>query len=592
MQSPFTTHHGASVATRIVIVGGGQSARWLLFHLAEQMARAPQDLGDLHITVVERGNQFGTGLAWDREHVLEAHLASRADRVTRWHYGDQQRKQFTGTAEFLRELGAEVTMIGNDEVVDIGEDPHGFVLTLASGRRLTAHYTILATGYGGRPWRGKATKLDQPALATQPRVHRSPWPAHELQEAVLGTPAEGGGKRILLLGSYLTAIDTAVALALRAGRFVTDAAGQLHYEAAQDFHICMASRSGLLPAVWGRDTDQPWAFQNFTESAVKGLLESTATGEFIPMRSTMRLLAQELSDAARTINCQVPVALRKLNDPMRRLRAFAKLMARRDPAALLRQHLNDVLPADGAPASYATLRTVGWQAPIDRAIALWSECSPWFPAEEVSAFDAHLKTIFFNYMLPMTLDSALHLEAMLRSGHLSIIALGNAAALTPSTDAPGRFMLRRSSDGEVRYFSDIVDATGQDWDLNRSSSALLCALHERRIVQPSWRPYRDYRKAGAVKNKPEVREHGGGHFLRGAGVHVNPRTCEAIPADYVDLKFSRPAGKGLYAMGPNLSGQFADAQSLGQAQRDAARIVANMCEKRTQLVEAPTDAVY
>jgi uncharacterized NAD(P)/FAD-binding protein YdhS len=581
-----TTHlaAGAPAAARdqhVVVIGGGQSARWLLYLFAEQLARDPGPMTGVRITVVESGPEFGTGLAWNRDNVLEEHLASRADLVTRWQYGDQQKRQFAGTSELLREMGAQVTTMVNQEVVDLAATEHGFDLALDSGATLAANFVVLATGYGTRPWRGKAAQLDHPAFAGMQGIHRSPWPARALQQAVFGG-GQAQARQVLLLGSYLTAVDTAVTLALQAGKFSKDQNGRLAYEGPADFHVRMASRTGLLPTVWGRESARPWMLRHFTESAVRQLREPTPQGQFVSLNAALRLLGEELAAAAREIDGHVPSVLARLHNPARRLRAFRKLMSRRDAAATLDGTIAELVSGEGATGTYTSLRHCGWQAPIDKAIALWNECSPWFPAEDVARFDAELRSTFFNYMLPMTLNSALELGAMMRSGHLSCLALGPGYALRPAPDGGRGVALHRAGpDGatEVSLFTDVIDATGHEWDIEQNTSPLFRSLLARKLIQPALRPFRDGALHARPAPKGSIVERGGRHFLRSDGVHANPRTCESIPATHVEQDYSRGARMGLYAMGPNLAGQFADAQSIGHARRDATRIVQDLRRK-------------
>ncbi|MDQ1835375.1 FAD/NAD(P)-binding protein [Massilia scottii] len=567
--------------SHVVVIGGGQSARWLLYLFAEQLARDPGPMAGLRITVVESGPEFGTGLAWNRDNVLEEHLASRADLVTRWQYGDQQKRQFAGTSELLREMGAQVTTMVREEVVDLAATERGFALELHSGARLEAHFVVLATGYGTKPWRGKATQLDHPALAGRQGIHRSPWPARELQQAVFGT-GRPRPKQVLLLGSYLTGVDTAVTLALHAGKFRNGEDGRLAYEGPADFHVCMGSRTGLLPTVWGRESAKPWLLRRFTESAVKLLLESTPQGQFISLDAALRLLGEELAEAAQEIDGRVPSVLSRLHNPARRLRAFRTLMSRRDAADTLDATVAGLVAGNGTSGTYHSLRYCGWQAPIDKAIALWNECSPWFCAEDVARFDAELRSTFFNYMLPMTLNSALELGAMMRSGHLSCIALGSDYQLLAAPDGQrGVALHRRGAAGgtEVSQFTDVIDATGHEWDIEQHRSPLFRSLLARNLIQPALRPFRHGALHNSKAPKARIVERGGRHFLRSDGVHANPRTCESIPANHVDQDYSRSPAMGLYAMGPNLAGQFADAQSIGHARRDATRIVEDLRRK-------------
>ncbi len=146
-------------ALSLVIAGGAQSAKNLLFTLAEHMASGDRRWRGSRITVVEKSHEFATGLAWSRRYALEEHLSSLAAPVSRVCYGDGQRQQFEGAVALLREFGVEVTLAPRQEVVRMTPDGAAWSAELASGVRLLATAAVLATGYwetpdplAGRPW--------------------------------------------------------------------------------------------------------------------------------------------------------------------------------------------------------------------------------------------------------------------------------------------------------------------------------------------------------------------------------------------------------------------------------------------------------
>jgi hypothetical protein len=568
---------------RLVIVGGGQSCRWLLYALAEQLVRDPGHLRGIRITVVEKQAEWGVGLAWSRRNVLEAHLASRASLLTRWNYGERQQRQFAATIELLEEAGATVGLLAGEEAVDLVEQPGGFELSLASGASLVADYVVLATGYGVAPWGGKVGALRLPPFAAGSGIYESPWPAQALQ-SMFPTAAQD---RVLVLGSYLTAIDTAVTLATHAGRFDVLADGRWIYEAPAGFTICMASRTGLLPVVSGREAAGEWVLRRFTAAALQARVELTDQGAFLPLHTALSVLGEELAQAALAVDGSIPPLLQHLANPARRLGALGRALARRGAGERLRADIAAVMSTGLPYGSYEKLRSCGWQLPIDRAIAVWNECSPWFSAEDATCFESGLRTVFFNHMLPLTLNSALQLDAMLRSGHLRVLALGREYQLAMHTPGSARYFLRyglrHGQPGQRREetFRHIVDATGQSFDLEQSRSRLLQAMRHRGVIQAALRAYRQP-PAEEVREAlgHSLLEQGGRSYRRCHGVFVNPRTCEAIPAGKVDASFTRPRAGGLYVMGPPLAGQFADSQSIGQAQRDARRVVADMLRKQ------------
>lgn len=576
----------------IVVVGGGQSARWLLFALAEQLARGAPALRGGRVTVIEGRTEFGTGLAWSGHYALEDHLASRATPLSRRTYGDQQQRQFQSTVELLQELGVSVTLLPGQEAVSFSQDGARQEVQLASGRTLGADFVVLATGYGRPPWPARA--LRDPVFAGRAGIHHSPWPAQTLQEAVFegSTPlSETCPKRVLILGSYLTAIDTALSLALRAGAFRPGADGRLQFEAPAGFALVIGSRSGQLPKVWGQEPPAPHQPRWFNEEKLSAAIESSERGRFLPIDTALQLLGAEVAEALAEEPSATRSGRRLRALTRRRIRAWQRRLAGSDTAETLRQDIASVM-ASGQPfGSYAETRYCRWQAVIISAIRLWSEFSPAFCAEDQIFFDRELRTTFYNHMLPMTLNSAIQIEAMMRSGHLSVVALGRDYQLQPTSDRDARLLLSFTDARgrpQAAAFSDVVDATGLCSDIERHPSPLIQSMLESGNIQPALRAFRGDASAVAVAaadTRRPIITLGHKSYLVGGGIFVNPKTCEVIPRGTQDESYRGPDHAGVYAMGPNLIGQFVDAQSLGQAQRDARRIASDICRKQTPAVE-------
>lgn len=582
----------------IVVVGGGQSARWLLFALAEQLARGAQALRGGRVTVIEGQTEFGTGLAWSGHYALEDHLASRATPLSRCSYGNQQQRQFQGTVELLQELGVSVTLLPGQEAVSFSQDGARQEVHLASGQTLRADFVVLATGYGRPPWPARA--LRDAVFAGQAGVHHSPWPAKALQEAIFegSTPIlKAHPKRVLILGSYLTAIDTALSLALKAGAFRSCADGRLQFEAPAGFEIVIGSRSGQLPKVWGQEPPAPHQPRWFNEERLDAAIESSERGRFLPIDTALQLLGAEVAGSFAEEPSSTTSRRRTRAPTRRRIYAWQRRMARSDIAETLRRDIASVM-ASGQPfGSYADTRYCRWQAVIISAIRLWSEFSPAFCAEDQIFFDRELRTTFYNLMLPMTLNSAVQIEAMMRSGHLSVVALGRDYKLQPTSDRAARFLLSfKDARGrpQATAFSDAVDATGMCSDIERHPSPLIQSMLENGNIQPALRAFRGDASSVAVaaaETQRPIITLGNKSYLVGGGIFVNPKTCEVIPRGTQDESYRGLDHAGIYAMGPNVIGQFIDAQSLGQAQRDARRIASDICRKQLPAVEPAAAAL-
>jgi hypothetical protein len=562
----------------IAIVGGGQSARWFLFALTERLARGERALQGCRLTIIEAQTEVGTGLAWSRRNALEEHLASLPAKMSRWSFGERQQVQFQRTLGLLRELGLSVELITGEEALTLEQRAEHFEIGLASAPSVTADYVILATGYGQRAWRSRA--LPESLLDGRPGVHGSPWPAKALQDAVL----EGGGSRpkhVLILGSYLNGIDAALSLAVKTGRFVPDTEGRLRYEASEGFKVTLGSRTGQLPKVWGREATSPYQPRWFTAERLQETFQTSGSGRLLSIDTTLEMLGDELAEAAGRQR------VRRRGAPVRRrIRAWQRHLARADKAETLRRDIAAVLTTGKPYGGYEHMRVVEWQTCIDAAIQLWSENSPWFSAEDHLYFDRELRTTFFNTMLPMTLGNALQIEAMMRSGHLEVIALGRGYELHPVTDPVWRVsvtygdVLGRS---HTRRFTDVVDATGQYSSIEAHPSPLIQFMLGNGLIQPGLRAFRSTEGLSVPPDKKRsVITRGEQAYLVTGGIYVNPKTGEVIPRGTYELESSGSNRTAMYAMGPNVCGQFTDAQSLGQTQRDSLRIVADLCRKLSQ----------
>ena len=211
VDAPTTSEGG-----RVVILGGGFAG----VAAAVQLLRTGRK--DLRITIVERGDTLGLGVAYSTpfdDHTLNVPASGMAiDPATPRAFYDYVRArrpearpwelvsrklfgQFVHAtlAEVVRSAPGRVRVL-RDAAVDVVTGPTSEVV-LASGQRLTASAVVLATGH-------LSTK--PPGLAyADPRVITDPWVAGTLDRI----PTTD---RVLIVGTALTAVD--VLRTLRAQR--------------------------------------------------------------------------------------------------------------------------------------------------------------------------------------------------------------------------------------------------------------------------------------------------------------------------------------------------------------------------------------
>ena len=554
----------------LAIVGGGQAAKWLLFGLAERLARGERGLAQLRISVFERGWEFGTGFAWSRHNTLAEHETSLAEPISRVSFGDDQRRQFQDTVSLLREHGLIVDLRRGIEIEALQRDGGALHLAIAGGDSVRADAVVLATGH----WQ------PQDPLEGAAAYHVSPWPAARLQEDVCGRWLRDGArtpKRVLVLGTYLNALDAVISLSHRVGRFVEDADGGLSFDGPRHFSLVMGSRSGSLPRVWGRAPSLRPA-RVLTAAALESLRGATSAGGFVPLDSCIELLEQE-------------IALEQGRRPSLRLRGAAAGQARTPRAAdttiglrrRLESDLRAAFASESASRRYADTLQVPWQVALFSTLPVLSEYSHALCAEDECEFEQRLRTRLFHHAMPMTLHSARKLQALMASGHLQVMALGGHYACIPNPQGVVLTSPALEARRELQEFTDVVRAYAGSGDIRHHPTPLIQGALRSGILQPAARYFRDPDLAEATtarKGAWALIERQRGPAVVVGGVDVNPGTREVIGADPESAVAGQPL---LFAMGPLLIGQFLDAHSIGQLIRDSGRILDKLTstQKRT-----------
>lgn len=553
----------------LAVIGGGQSAKWLLFGLAERLARGDRSLADLRISVFERGWEFGTGFAWSRQNTLAEHDTSLAEPISRIAFGDDQSRQFHETVSMLRAQGVVVDLRRGTEIVALRCDAETMQATIAGGDTVRADAVVLATGH----W-----QPDDP-LQGAAGYCASPWPAASLQESVCGPWIRAGAhasKRVLVLGTYLNALDAVISLSHRAGTFTEDARGRLAFHGPERFQLVMGSRRGGLPRVWGRAPSlRPPRV--LTPAALETLRCTAGNDGFLPLADCIDLLEREIA-----LEEGVRSTLRSARKPgdatQRRTGATTRALRRR-----LASDLRAVFAQGAESRRYADTIEVPWQVALFSVLPVFSERSHALSAEDQFAFDERLRTRFFHHAMPMTLSTARKLEALMASGHLQVMALGDRYACVPNRQGVVLSYPAREGSQQSREFTDVVRAHAGSGDIRQHPAPLFQDALRFGVVQPATRDFRDARLAERValrRGNAAIVERGRGHSLVVGGVKVNPATREVIAANHASTAANAPL---MFAMGPLLIGQFLDAHSIGQLIRDSGCILDTLAssQKRT-----------
>lgn len=342
--------------------------------------------------------------------------------------------QFNGLIDTARARGIEVEIATSCRVSEIVAEGDGLRLSVEPKRgeayeRLYDR-VVLATGH---QW------PEEPEV--RPGYFLSPWPATALQRIV---PMPIG-----IRGSSLTAIDAAVALAVAHGQFIETDGQAIDYRVhpgAEDLHITMMSRKGLLPEA---DFFHPIPFEPLsicTPAAVEGLI---ASADDALLDRSYDLFRAELAAADPDYAAKVGLDSLALEDFGERY--FADRVAA-DPFEWAQRNLAE------ARENFAREYTVPWRYAILRMHEVLGAIVLHLDEESLDRFNRFLKPIFVDEYATVPHLSIERLLALHRAGHLDVIGLGTTHRINTHGAASGAIV---SIDGERKDFPAFIDATGQ-----------------------------------------------------------------------------------------------------------------------------------
>ena len=318
--------------------------------------------------------------------------------------------------------GARVT-----DVADAGDDFRVTFLTAAGEESLIFSHVVLATGH---VW------PDEPE--SEAGLFVSPWSG--LIEAEV--PAAPVG----ILGTSLSAVDAAMAVACQHGRFV-GGEDEIRFHLAEGsdaLRITLMSRQGVLPEAdfWCPLPYQP--LRHFTKDA---LAREMALGQEGLLDRLWSLFVREMTSA----------------DPGY---AEATALAHLSPEGFAEAYFAPRLavdPFDWAEANLAQVernaearRTVGWRYAILRMHEPMETMVPHLSETDRMRFDS-LKRVFVDNYAAVPPQSIRRLIALHSAGVLKVLQLGEDYEL----DREGGQTRIMTEDGGQHQFDILIDARGQ-----------------------------------------------------------------------------------------------------------------------------------
>jgi uncharacterized NAD(P)/FAD-binding protein YdhS len=438
---------------RVAIVGTGPTAIYALKHLLE--SDAPMD-----IHLFEREREIGTGMPYREGANLPQMLSNIGSREVPPVVETLEGFLRSCDAATLREFGIEGYEIGPETfyprlvlgryfmaqiaamiarargsghglevrarhaVTDIIPAPDGVVVQFETPHAAdvaTFDHVIIATGHH---WSARTD-------ASGVLLH-APWPAERLRRFA--------GSHVGILGSSLTAIDTAIALASFHGRFEeADAVRWLPNSADSPFRMAMLSRRGLLPdADWFYPLPLP-DLPSFNPSAVERLAQPGL------LSSAHALLAKDLQrlDPAYAAGTRPD-----------RIEGYAD------------RHFADRLTKGGWSAAKTGLeeaatdrdarRTAAWRMALLAAHLVYEDVLPRLTKEERALFDRELRPVFSDVYASVPHRSIRRMLALHEAGVLELHGLGDSYTIRPEGQG-----VRISGRSGEHWFDHLIDARGQ-----------------------------------------------------------------------------------------------------------------------------------
>ena len=324
-----------------------------------------------------------------------------------------------------RARGHQVAVRESCRVTDVAPVGSDLRVSFGAGESLLFSHVVLATGHD---W------PDDPDTLAQ--VFVSPWSG--LIEA------EVPAARVGVMGTSLSGIDAAMAVACQHGGF--DAAETVFHRVpgSEELTITLMSRQGLLPEAdfWCPLPYQP--LHHVTEAALEREVSQGAAGL---LDRLWVLFVREI--AAADPGYAEATGIAHLSPEGFAKAYFAPRLAA-DPFVWAEANLAEV------DRNAAVRRTVGWRYAILRMHEPMETMVSHLDETERARFEA-LKRVFIDNYAAVPPQSIRRLLALHRAGVLEVLALGDDYAL----EHEGDLTRIQDSDGTVHLFDTFIDARGQ-----------------------------------------------------------------------------------------------------------------------------------
>lgn len=343
--------------------------------------------------------------------------------------GDYYRDRFLAIVDKAQKTGFTIRVHESSEVTDLRADPNGVSLWINhASQPVEVDFAAIATGHLWPETDAQARKF-----------FPSPWTGlMDVQISVC---------RVGILGTSLSAIDAAMAVASQHGTFTTNTDHSLQFTPKSDIEnlkLTLMSRSGVLPEA---DFYCPLPYESLNIATPEAIEDAIAQGQNGLLDRIFQLIAQQLQNAAPGW-CQ-QVALATLNaDTFPEVYFTDRL--KHDPFDWARRNLVEV------ERNKQEQHTVVWRYTLLRLHEVIEEIIPHLDTCDEKRFRRGLARVFIDNYAAIPSESVRRLLALHDAGLIEILALGADYERTNEQE-----MTVIYHHGQRIEFDVFIDARGQ-----------------------------------------------------------------------------------------------------------------------------------
>ncbi|MEG0100072.1 MAG: FAD-NAD(P)-binding protein [Citrobacter sp.] len=343
--------------------------------------------------------------------------------------GDYYRDRFLAIVDKARGSGFEVSVHESSEVTDLRADPNGVTLWINHATQpVEVDFTVIATGH---LW---------PENDDSPReFFPSPWTG--LMDAQINAC------RVGILGTSLSAIDAAVAVASQHGAFTTHTDNTLYFTRkpdSQNLKLTLMSRTGVLPEA---DFYCPLPYEPLNIATEQAIEHIIAQGQQGLLDRLFRLIVKQLQNAAPQWSQQV--ALETLTADTFSDIYFADRI-QHDPFDWAERNLLEV------ERNKRKQHTVAWRYTLLRLHEVIEQVVSHLDDSDKERFKRGLGRVFIDNYAAIPSESIRRLLALRDVGLIEILALGSDYQRKNEQDKTIIY-----HDSQRREFDVFIDARGQ-----------------------------------------------------------------------------------------------------------------------------------